>query len=110
MAFIDDVKRHLKITWESADTDAAVTDVMSRATYMMNDHLGTSGDFETATGRDLDLYLNLCLYLYNGLTEDEFMDAYAKSLTIARQHHVDPINTDTEDGEDENQQENPAVP
>ena len=101
----DAVKRHLKITWESEETERDVADIMDRARFMMNDHLGTNGDFSEAEGRDLDLYLNLCLYLYNGLTEDEFITAYAKSLTIARQHHVDPIG-----GQDEDEQNDSALP
>lgn len=86
------VKRHLKITWASEDTDAEVESIMSRAQGMLDDLLGETLSYSTdLTGRDLDLYLNLCLYLYNGLTEVEFMDAYAGSLNIARQFHVDPI-------------------
>ena len=88
------VKRHLKITWTSDDTEAEVEGIMSRAAAMLNDHLGESMEYEEAAGRDLDLYLNLCLYLYNGLTEQEFMENYGKALTIARQFHVDPIGAD----------------
>lgn len=96
----DAVKRHLKITWESDETEAEVSAIMSRAEVMLNDLLGAEVDYTSASGREQDLYLNLCLYLYNGLTEVEFMRAYAQSLTIARQFHVDPINTEVED-EDE---------
>ena len=90
------VLRHLKITWDSEETQANVADIMSRAEAMLNDLLGAEVDYTTVTGRDLDLYLNLCLYLYNGLSEVEFMDAYAQSLLIARQFHVNPINIITE--------------
>lgn len=87
------VKRHLKITWASEDTDAEVASIMSRAESMLDDLLGEPVDFASAdvSGRDLDLYLNLCLYLYNGLTEDDFVGAYGKQLNIARQFHCDPI-------------------
>lgn len=93
------VKRHLKITWNSDETNAEVDSIMSRSEYMLNDLLGETLTYDDTelTGRDLDLYLNLCLYLYNGLTEPEFMEAYADSLTIARQFHVDPINTEDDD-------------
>lgn len=91
------VLRHLKITWTSEETTEEVDGIMSRAASMLNDLLGAEVDFTAASGRDLDLYLNLCLYLYNGLTEVEFMDAYGKSLTIARQFHVDPINLEETD-------------
>ena len=100
------VLRHLKITWTSDETMEAVEGIMSRAAFMLNDLLGAEVAYTSASGRDLDLYLNLCLYLYNGLTEPEFMEAYGKSLTIARQHHVDPINLE-ETNEDE--QADPGV-
>ena len=88
------VKRQLKITWSNEDTDAEVDGIMSRAASILNDYLGETLTYETETGRELDLYLNLCLYLYNGLTEQEFTDAYSQPLTIARQHHTDPINVE----------------
>lgn len=92
------VLRHLKITWTSEETTEEVVGIMSRAASMLNDLLGAEVDYTTtASGRDLDLYLNLCLYLYNGLTEAEFMEAYGKPLTIARQFHVDPINLEETD-------------
>ena len=87
-----EVKRHCKITWASEDTEAEVDSIMVRAESMLDDLLGEEIDFSaTSSGRDLDLYLNLCLYLYNGLTEAEFIDAYREPLNIARQFHVDPI-------------------
>lgn len=97
----DAVKRHLKITWVSEDTAAEVEDIMERAETMLNDLLGTELDYDPdsascISGRDKDLYYNLCLYLYNGLTEAEFMEAYAEPLLIARQHYIDPIDTDEE--------------
>lgn len=95
------VLRHLKITWSSEETTAEVEGIMSRAASTLNDLLGEEVTYNTSSsGRDLDLYLNLCLYLYNGLTEPEFMEAYGQSLTIARQFHVDPIDLEETD-EDE---------
>lgn len=91
------VKRHLKITWTSAETEAEVVAVMTRAEAMMNDLLGETVTYESSTGMDLDLFLNLCLYLYNGLTLDEFITAYSKTLTMARQFHVDPIGSDEDE-------------
>lgn len=94
------VKRHLKITWSNDDTNAEITGIMSRAAMILNDYLGEDLAYEAQTGRELDLYLNLCLYLYNGLTEQEFAEAYSQPLIIARQHHVDPINLEVNDDED----------
>lgn len=96
MSMTDAVNRHLKITWTSTDTAAEVNDVMDRATIILQDLLGCTftGD---PTGYERQLYLDLCLYLYNGLTVDEFTEAYAKTLTIARQKHVDPVNTEDDD-------------
>ena len=98
------VKRHLKITWTSDETAADVEDIMQRAEHMLCDYLGEDLIFDPEVegcifGRDLDLYLNLCLYLYNGLTEPEFMEAYGESLFLARQKHVDPVDPDAEDEE-----------
>ena len=95
------VKRHLKITWSNDDTNAEVAGIMSRAESILNDYLGETLTYSTQTGRELDLYLNLCLYLYNGLTEQEFTEAYHQPLIIARQHHVDPINLEVTDDDDE---------
>ena len=101
------VKRHCKISWSNSDTDAEVTGIMSRAAMILNDYLGENLSYETQTGRELDLYLNLCLYLYNGLTEQEFTEAYSQPLLIARQHHVDPINLEVSD--DENEESNTGI-
>ena len=95
------VMRHLKITWTSEGTAAEVSSIMSRAELMLNDLLGSKASYEDASGIDLDLYLNMCLYLYNGLTVDEFMSSYGKTLTIARQFHVDPISMEDDEDEDE---------
>lgn len=99
------VYRRLKITWVSEGTMAEVEDIMSRAEIMLDDLLGAELVFDDSasgvSGRDLDLYLNLCLYLYNGLTESEFIEAYRESLIIARQQHVDPINTDAEESDED---------
>ena len=83
------VKRHLKITWEAADTTAEVADIMARAEYILNDYLGSGIAFsqDEVTGREADLYLNLCLYLYNGLSQAEFEQAYKGPLLIARERY-----------------------
>lgn len=96
MSMTEAVNRHLKITWTSEATTEEVFDVMDRATIILQDLLGCTfvGDPE---GYERQLYLDLCLYLYNGLTVDEFTEAYAKTLTIARQKHVDPVYTEDED-------------
>ena len=90
------VNRHLKITWTSAETTAEVSDVMDRAEVILGDLLGCTFDAEPQ-GYERQLYLDLCLYLYNGLTVDEFTEAYGRTLTIARQKHVDPVDTEDED-------------
>jgi len=83
------VERHLKITWEATDTTAEVADIMARAEYILNDYLGSDITFEQdeVTGREADLYLNLCLYLYNGLSQAEFEEAYKGPLLIARERY-----------------------
>ncbi len=88
-----EVRAHCKITWDDNDTREVLDGIVNRAESMMNDLLGAEVDY-SASGRDKDLFLNMCLYLYNGLTEAEFMEAYGPSLSIARQFHVDPINTE----------------
>lgn len=96
------VKLKANITWTSEETEAKLADIMSRAEYMLNDLLGTTlvYDDEELKGRERDLYLNLCLYLYNELPESEFLDAYKEPLRMARIHYVSPVNTEDED-EDE---------
>ena len=102
----DAVKRHLKITWVSDETTAEVGDIMDRAEPMLNDMIGKDFTYDPEAedhirGRDLDLYLNLCLYLYNGLTEAEFIDAYREPIFLARQKYVDPIDPDTEETDED---------
>ena len=93
------VKRHLKITWESDQTAAEVYGIMTRAESILNHLLGTEVDYSDASvsGSDLELYLSMCLYLYNGMTVDEYLEAYRSSLLMARQFHVPPINTEDDD-------------
>ncbi len=80
------VKQHCKITWNDNETSIVLQGIVDRAEIMMNDLLGAEVDY-SVPGRDKDLFLNMCLYLYNGLTEVEFMNAYGQSLSIARQFH-----------------------
>lgn len=88
-----EVRAHCKITWDDNETQELLDGIIGRAESMMNDLLGAELDY-SVPGRDKDLFLNMCLYLYNGLTEVEFMESYGPSLSIARQFHVDPINTE----------------
>lgn len=92
-----DVIRHLKITWTDETTTAEVEAIISRATIMIQDLTGCEDDYTEFTGRYADLFLNLCLYLYNGLTEQEFIEAYGESIVIARQMYCDPIDIGDDD-------------
>lgn len=71
------VKRKLNITWEDADTDSRVSDIIDTAKSVMLYKMGiTDAEFDfSAAGIENLLFLAYCLYMYNHC-ENEFDDNY----------------------------------
>lgn len=82
---IAQVKRKLNITWNDADTEARVTDIMENAAVVIRHKLGISAaDFDfSAAGIENVLYCAYCLYEYNQIV-NEFDDAYANEIMQCR--------------------------
>ena len=86
-ATVDQVKRHLNITWTDSDTEAKVIDMMLDAEIALNHKLGAEIDF-FAPGQERRLYLNYMLYAYNDCL-NEFDAAYrAEILQIRHKYEV----------------------
>lgn len=86
---IKQVKRKLDITWEDADTDKRVTDIISSAIPTMLFKLGiTDTDYDfSAAGIENELFLNYCLYERNHVA-NEFDDNYSNNIAQARAKHA----------------------
>ena len=86
-SLVDQVKRHLNITWTDTDTDAKVIDMMLDAEIALNHKLGAEVNYFTP-GQERRLYLNYLLYAYNDCLND-FDAAYrAEILQIRHRYEV----------------------
>lgn len=86
-SYVDQVKRHLNITWTDADTDAKVIDMMLDAEIILNHKLGAEVNY-FAPGQERRLYLNYLLYDWNDCL-NEFDTAYrAEILQIRHKYEV----------------------
>lgn len=79
------VKRKLNITWEDAETDARVEEIISSAIPDLNFKLGITDDsFDyTTAGAANTLLLAYCLYEWNHAL-DEFDLNYSRMIAQAR--------------------------
>ena len=77
------VKNILKITWEDEDTELSVSSLTNDAILWMNHRLGSSDIDYTEPGIYRMLFLNYCLYAYNGVP-NEFEPEYIRELNQAR--------------------------
>lgn len=78
------VKRKLNITWDDADTNDRVTDIINQAEAVMSFKIGIPAGFDYSTGGiENMLFLAYCLYLYNHC-ENEFENNYVSEILQAR--------------------------
>ena len=97
--YMNQVKRHLNITWSDDDTDQKVADMMMDAEIALNHKLGAE-IYYFAPGAERLLYLNYLLYAWNDCLE-EFDSAYrAEILQIRHKYEVEAYKT-SEESEDE---------
>lgn len=84
------VKRKLNITWEDADTDARVAEIMADVTPYLLHRLGiTDAAFDfSAPGMECDLFKACCLYEWNHVPRDEFEQNYRRTLAYVRDRHT----------------------
>ena len=84
---LDEVKRHLNITWHDAKTDKEVIDIMYNAEVALNHKLGATIDYFTP-GQENMLYKDYCLYAWNKCL-NEFDAAYrAEILQVRHKYEV----------------------
>lgn len=85
VALLLQVKRKLNITWDDADTDSRVSDIIEAAQSVMSFKLGITDpafDYSVA-GIENVLLLAYCLYMYNHC-ENEFDENYMALILQAR--------------------------
>lgn len=82
------VKRHLKITWNDADTDEEVSELVSDAVETMNHKLGIKDDDAdyTKPGQERTLFKMYCMYVWNRCV-DEFDRAYLNEILQIRKKY-----------------------
>ena len=82
---VDAVKRKLRITYEDADVNARVDDIMAQADAALRRTLGIDDEaftFETP-GTEQFLYLAFCFYEWND-AGDDFGANYAEKIAQCR--------------------------
>ena len=84
--YLDQVKRHLSVTWKDTDTDDRIEDMMLDAEVALNHMLGAEADY-FKTGLDHELYLAYLLYAWNNCL-NEFDSAYRTEIIRARHLHA----------------------
>ena len=84
--YLDQVKRHLSVTWKDTDTDDRIADMMLDAEAALNHLLGASADY-FKPGIDRELYLAYLLYAWNNCL-NEFDSAYRTEIIRARHLHA----------------------
>lgn len=92
--FVDQVKRHLNITWTDGDTDAKVIDMILDAEIALNHKLGAEVDY-FSPGQERRLYRNYLLYAWNDAL-NEFDAAYrAEIIQIRHKYEVKGASDDS---------------
>lgn len=84
--YLDQVKRHLSVTWKDTDTDDRIEDMMLDAEVALNHMLGAEADY-FKPGLDHELYLAYLLYAWNNCL-NEFDAAYRTDIIRARHLHA----------------------
>lgn len=93
-AKLDEVERHLNITWQEEDTDNKVIGIMLDAEADLNHRLGAEMDY-FAPGAAHRLFLDYCLYAWNNCIE-ELDEAYRAE--ILRIRHINEVKAYKEAG------------
>ena len=83
------VRRKLNITWEDADTDARVADVIGIVSPALAHAIGeeTTYSFSTVSGEELGLLVNACFYEFSN-SLDDFWTNYAPEIQRCRIKHM----------------------
>ena len=83
------VRRKLNITWDDADTDARVADVIGIVSPALAHAIGeeTTYSFSTVSGEELGLLVNACFYEFSN-SLDDFWTNYAAEIQRCRIKHV----------------------
>lgn len=76
------VKNAASISWSDDDTDRRLMTIVQDAEVKLNHILGAEMDY-SAPGAHRSLFLNYCLYVWNGVEKD-FKDNYIKDIYEVR--------------------------
>lgn len=88
LVLLGQVKQKLNITWEDAETNAQVKEIIASAIPTVRHKLGIVGDFDFAVaGQENTLFKNYCLYEWNHCV-NEFDDNYSNEIAQLRGIHA----------------------
>lgn len=80
---IEILKNELFITWDDETTNMRLQRIVSSAIHTMNYKIGSDIDY-TADGMAQNLFVNYCVYVYNGCA-NEFDNNYFNEIMQLRQ-------------------------
>lgn len=66
---LETIKASLSVTWDEEDTDMKIIRIMEDAEDKLNHILGAEMDY-TASGPARRLFINYCMYVWNGVEKD----------------------------------------
>lgn len=79
---VDILKNELFITWDDEETNKRLQRIVSNAIQTMNYKIGSDIDY-TAEGMAQNLFMNYCVYVYNGYA-NEFDENYFNEIMQLR--------------------------
>ena len=68
-SMLETIKASLSVTWDEEDTDMKIIRIMEDAEVKLNHILGAEMDY-TAPGPARRLFINFCMYVWNGVEKD----------------------------------------
>lgn len=87
------LKNELFITWEDEITNKRLTRIIKNATASMNNKLGVEINYlEDELAQNL--FLQLCVYIYNGVTNDFDNNYYHEINQLRMYYEVNGVDTD----------------
>lgn len=84
------VKEHLNITWEDAETDSHVINIVNNAKITICNKLGLENDFNfSEPSQEQALFLNYILYFWNNATSDFDYNYRNEIMQLRRKREVE---------------------
>ncbi len=91
------LKQYLRITWQNAELDAMLGDILERGKKIIKSYAGYDGiDFDDTQSEETQLLLDLCRYIYNDAYEEFEHNFSAEIISLRAKYAVAQMGEDDE--------------